>query len=373
MRIQLIGNYRPDGQESMQRYADSLNSALLGAGLDVSVVRPPVLFGHLRRRGHGARVVGYLDKFLVFPLMLLLKSWAADIIHICDHGNAMYTWLFSRQRTVVTCHDVFSVGAALGHCPQAPISRLGHILQAAIVAGLRRANGIVCVSKNTALGLADVVFRGSNRSKVIHHCLNWNYRPASLGEVHETRDRLSLPGDYLLHVGSNNWYKNRDGVLRIVAHLKSLPEFAGMTLVMVGKPLTAALLQAIQDLGLQGSVVAVHRIKNEELASLYTGATALLFPSLAEGFGWPILEAQACGCPVITSDREPMREVAGDGALFVDPTDPLGAAECIARSAKCLPDLRAAGFANLRRFNQEEVLGEYLAFYRSVLVSSPAE
>ena len=357
----------------MQRYADSLTAALLGAGLDASVIRPPVLFGRLRRRGRGAKVAGYLDKFVVFPLILFLKARAADIIHICDHGNAMYTWVLSSRRTVITCHDVFSVGAALGHCTQAPISRLGHILQAAIVAGLRRANGVICVSKSTALCLAELVFGGRNRSKVIHHCLNWDYRPSSLEEVREVRKRWNLSALYLLHVGNNNWYKNRDGVIRIVAHLKNLPECAGVKLVMAGKPLTATLLQSIHDLGLQDTVIAVHRIKNEELAALYTGAAALLFPSLAEGFGWPILEAQACGCPVITSDREPMREVAGNGALFIDPTDPLKAAECIARAMTRLSNLRTAGFENLRRFNQEDVLGKYLAFYQGVLNTSPAK
>jgi glycosyltransferase involved in cell wall biosynthesis len=369
MRIQLIGNYIPDGQESMQRYVSSLSSALQEAGFDISVARPPVLFGKLRQSGTGTKLFRYLDKFLVFSIVLLLKSGESDVIHICDHGNAMYTWLFFGRCTIVTCHDLFAIGAASGHCPEQPISRLGHILQAAIVAGIRRASGIVCVSRNTASSLDKLVFGGSNHSQVIHHSLNWSYCPASPAEVRETRERLNLPNKYLLHVGGNHWYKNRDGLLRIISQLKRFPDFNQVNLVMVGKPLTTALKLAIKNLGIEDSVIAVNRIGNEDLASLYTGATALLFPSLAEGFGWPILEAQACGCPVITSDREPMREVAGAGALFIDPTDPLGAAQCIARSAKCFPDLRAAGFANLERFNKEKVLNEYVSFYQSVLAS----
>ena len=74
--------------------------------------------------------------------------------------------------------------------------------------------------------------------------------------------------------------------------------------------------------GLRDRVIELTNITNEDLRALYSKATALLFPSLREGFGWPIIEAQACGCPVFTSDRVPMTEVGGDAAIYLDPTDP---------------------------------------------------
>jgi glycosyltransferase involved in cell wall biosynthesis len=167
----------------------------------------------------------------------------------------------------------------------------------------------------------------------------------------------------LIHVGNNNWYKNRAGVLRIFSELKAYPEFRDIKLVMVGKEFTAEMRQFIDSRALGSEVVEISAVPNQDLASLYSGALALLFPSLAEGFGWPIIEAQACGCPVITSNREPMREVAGSGALFIEPGDAAAAAAAIIRNLHDLPSFCSYGFENLQRFDRMKIIGEYLGEY----------
>ena len=109
----------------------------------------------------------------------------------------------------------------------------------------------------------------------------------------------------------------------------------------------------------------MERVKppNETLRALYTAAQALLFPSLYEGFGWPLLEAQSCGCPVITSNRPPMTEVAGAGALLIDPESEQEAAQTIAEHLERLGDLREAGFRNLKRFDRDELMRRYEEFF----------
>ena len=125
-------------------------------------------------------------------------------------------------------------------------------------------------------------------------------------------------------MGGNQWYKNREGVIRILARLlASRPDLTGaLKLVMAGKPPTEAMLHLVSKENLNGMVFFLGKVSNEQLCALYSSAEALVFPSLREGFGWPILEAQACGCPVVTSDRPPMNHLGGTAALLANPEDP---------------------------------------------------
>ena len=115
--------------------------------------------------------------------------------------------------------------------------------------------------------------------------------------------------------------------------------------------------------GLEGQVISRPEPTDEELGVLYSGALALLFPSLQEGFGWPILEAQSCGCPVITSNRAPLTEVAGEAALLIDPENEAAAAELIAARLDSLAELREAGFENLKRFDRDRLMKRYEQFF----------
>jgi glycosyltransferase involved in cell wall biosynthesis len=103
------------------------------------------------------------------------------------------------------------------------------------------------------------------------------------------------------------------------------------------------------------------------LQALYSGAHAMLFPSLDEGFGWPILEAQACGCPVITSDQAPMTEIAGEGAILIDARNPVSAAASIAEGLRDRDRWIEAGSRNLARFATDAVVSRYCEAYEHIL------
>jgi glycosyltransferase involved in cell wall biosynthesis len=103
---------------------------------------------------------------------------------------------------------------------------------------------------------------------------------------------------------------------------------------------------------------------------LYSGALAFLFPSLQEGFGWPILEAQACNCLVITSNRAPMTEVAGEGAILINPEDEVAAAQTIAANFAEAEAIRQAARENLKRFTTDRAMDRYQAAYASAIAAS---
>jgi glycosyltransferase involved in cell wall biosynthesis len=159
---------------------------------------------------------------------------------------------------------------------------------------------------------------------LIHIGHNYAYAPLP---VKDTEERLrgiigqssngttrKLKKGFILHVGGNQWYKNRLGVVQIYAQVCENVAQAP-TLVMAGKPFTPELKRSILRYHLQDRVLELNAVSNEDLRTLYCAAEILLFPSIAEGFGWPIIEAQACGCPVVIAKREPMNEIGGDAAF----------------------------------------------------------
>jgi glycosyltransferase involved in cell wall biosynthesis len=117
-------------------------------------------------------------------------------------------------------------------------------------------------------------------------------------------------------------------------------------------------------------VIPMIDVAADDLRALYSGAEVLLFPSLAEGFGWPIIEAQACGCRVAVSNRSPLTEIGGEAALYLDPDDPAAAALAIeSLFAENRADRRERirrGLENAPRFSTVRMIRGYLAAYRSL-------
>lgn len=382
LRILLVGNYRPDQQQSMQRYARWLLDALIARGHSCTLIHPeaffsPLAVGPIRRIPGLVKYLCYLDKYLIFPRRLKRISRNFDLVHVCDHSNSMYLRPASAQPTVITCHDLLAVRAALGEFPEEHTGWAGRQLQAWILRGLRRANNVVCVSQKTAEDLERLAGSptnsraGNRRSRVILNPLNWTFHPQpDLPESLPAQVRSGLP--FFMHIGGNQWYKNRPAVVRIFRELVRLPHFQAHQLILAGKPLTAALQREIEQSGLGDRIVPLIGVTNEDLQALYSNAAALIFPSLQEGFGWPIAEAQACGCPVITTNRAPMTEVAGDAAIEIDPNDPAGAAQIIAAGLHRRDQLIQAGFENVSRFDPDTIADQYCDLYRTVLGSDSA-
>jgi glycosyltransferase involved in cell wall biosynthesis len=139
-------------------------------------------------------------------------------------------------------------------------------------------------------------------------------------------------------------------------------------LLFAGDPLSDSLRSLGQELGVAHRIVEVPNASSDILEALYNRAVALLFPSTFEGFGWPIAEAHACGCPVLCIDREPMVEVAGEAALAHPVEDETGFAADLLRLTN--PGERARWSAkaleNAKRFSTARMISEYVALYRSV-------
>jgi glycosyltransferase involved in cell wall biosynthesis len=371
--ILLIGNYSLDRQQSMQRFAAMMLEGLAAAGVPAELVQPQPFLGKIHWAGRFvAKWLAYVDKFILFRPRFRKKMAALRpaIVHIADHSNAMYAAWIREVPVVVTCHDLLAVRGALGEPTDCPATFAGKWLQRWIVAGLGKASLVVCDSQATLADAHRLVTRrdGTPTLEMVTLGLSYPYRKLLSDEA---RARLTAAKGinpdtpFVLHVGSNLRRKNRDGVLRIFARCKQ--EWNGV-LIFVGEPLTESLRSLGRELGVADRIVEVPEASNQMLEALYNLATALLFPSTCEGFGWPIAEAHACGCPVLCIDREPMTEVAGAAAITRPIEDEAGFAADLLRLAN--PEERARWSAkaleNAKRFSTERMISQYIELYRSL-------
>jgi glycosyltransferase involved in cell wall biosynthesis len=365
-RVLLVANFEPDGQQSMGRYAAWLERMLVRRGYSVTVTKPRPFFALLSRNASLSKYLGYIDKFILFPPKLRRLATKSDLVHIIDHSNSMYLSSIGTAPALITCHDLLAVRAARGEFPETRTGWSGRLLQRWILSGLKRAQNVVCVSQKTAADLVALTGGAESRVTVIYNTLNREFKPPV--EAPATMS-LHLPPStpYFLHVGGNQWYKNRLGVLHIFCELVRHDSFSTSYLVLAGKPWTQSLRDAVDSSGLRSRIVELPAPGDDEVEFLYAHASGLLFPSFQEGFGWPILEAQACGCPVATTNFPPMSEIAGNGAIVIDPRDPAGAASAILAGLSRRDQMREAGFANLTRFSQEQIVDQYCAVYERLI------
>jgi glycosyltransferase involved in cell wall biosynthesis len=370
MRILLVGNYALDDQASMLRYAEMLRRQMAERGHVVEVIQPKAVVGDWVGQPLLRKWLGYFDKYVLFPWRLRLRARDFDLVHVCDHSNSMYLAHTGGRPASITCHDLLAIGSALGRYPQQKVGLAGRAQQRWILRHLAEADDLVCVSTNTANELGSLTRRDGQRVVVIANAVDEGCAPASEESVLRVRKQLGVAADerYLFHVGGNQWYKNRLGVLRIFKLVRErLGEGSGLRLVMAGAAFSQEMRDYVAANLPEGSVVEALNPTDGDLWALYTGAAALLFPSLHEGFGWPLVEAQCCGCPVIASNRPPMTEVAGAAALYIDPEDEPGAAAAVAEKLGGLGELRQAGFENVKRFDADAIASEYENFFAGVL------
>ena len=382
MNILLIGNLAEDRQESMQRFTALLQTGLQARGHHVTVLAPTLRLARLGpayRYGGLPKYLGYFDKFLLFPRQLRrhLRAHRPDVVHIMDHANAVYGSAVRDVPALVTCHDLLQIRAALGEVPQQSVGWFGRKYQGWIRRALARIPFVACVSNQTRADVLRLTSRPPAQTGLIPNALNHAYAPMPAAEARAllagvaARHQLA-PGvldsagrGFVLHVGGGQWYKNREGLLAIYAGLRELLSPAPR-LVLVGPPLAESPLTRLSPEGERTGIIFLNGVTNPELAALYNLAQALIFPSWEEGFGWPIAEAQACGCPVFTTRRAPMTEVGGESSVYFEPQNPADAARTIAAAWPSRSSRRALALLESQRWQPALMLEAYETIYRQL-------
>ena len=184
----------------------------------------------------------------------------------------------------------------------------------------RKAAMLLPMSQATALDLQERLGADSRRMTVVPPILEPAFRPPDAGALNRLSERYGLPPHFWLYVAHAYPHKNHQRLLQAYQGItRRQPDFWPLVLRGDPQPGSPGLDELIGRLGLRDRVIVLPRLNREDLPALYGSASALIFPSLYEGGGIPILEAQACGCPVVASDIRAVREFAGDAARYMDP------------------------------------------------------
>ena len=360
----------------MIRFTDLLANGLRNRGFSVETVFPRRIL--VAKNGGPDNAVwkwlGYVDKWILFPIWLRrsVRTWRRKFgdgirYHICDHSNAPYLAHLPKNLTVVTCHDVLAIRGALGY-PEAycAASRTGVYLQRWILKHLSSANRIAAVSQLTLQHLCEIVGTKAPQPgwKVLHNAFNAEFKRIETGEAQKIlrQQGVSISQPFLLHVGSNLPRKNRRMLLLMTQ--QGDDSWPGHV-CFAGEAADARLTDEASELGILDRIHSVSKPDHQTLCALYSLAHALIFPSFSEGFGWPLIEAQACGTPVIASNLAPLPEVSGGAAIHADPHNALsfGSALRTLDAPAVRESLIANGYKNIGRFGLTKMIDGYLALH----------
>ena len=328
----------------------------------------------------------YVDQYLLFP-SALRRSIQSDsdktLYIVTDQGLGMWIPEIVTRPHVLHCHDMLAIRSSLGDFPENRLSLTGRLYQSRIRSGLSRANNFISVSEATRNSLHMIRGIPAGISEVIHNAQNRPIQRMSLEEASNCLQiSVPLPEQRpIIHVGGNQWYKNREGVLQIYTAYAATSSDPAPLWMIGGEP-TPAMRLLERMVPSQGRVHFMTDVTDCKLSAIYSLAAALLFPSLEEGFGWPVAEAMAFGCPVITTGIAPMTEVGGESVVYV-PRAGLShqrqewAASCarILNKTLSLSDdqktmMIKRGIDRATRFNRDDFLDRCEFIYSSILANN---
>jgi glycosyltransferase involved in cell wall biosynthesis len=322
-------------------------------------VAPLLHDGHVR--AHVCRLPS-LAMHMARRVLHLPIDW---IIGACDvvHYPSFVMHPQRHGARVVTIHDLMPLTHP-GHYPSSDCSDYWREVPKAV----KRADAIVAVSHYTKAQIVGHFKVPEDRVAVVHHGVHARFRAATAEEVAAVRARYRLPSRYVLFVGSEETRKNVP-LLIDAARIWRARGATDIAVVLAGKPSwgSGAIVKRVAACGLQGTVHRLGHIAGRDLPALYSGAEAFVLPSIAEGFGMPLLEAMACATPVIAADTTSLPEVVGDAGLLFDPYRAADLADCVARVAgdRALKErLIERGLTRAREFTWERAAYETLAVYR---------
>ena len=354
------------------RYAESLTRALVGAH--------PDRYALFYNREQGIEPLPGLEHLITRTVALGYKPWRllvwlgqlarvgldgllsdADLFHATEH--LLLPLRFTP--TVLTVHDLI-----FRHLPEhhKPLNRW--YLNLTMPLYCRRASHIIAISECTERDLITAYGLPPEKITVIYEAADPRFGPRPPKVVAAARTRYGLPDRYLLFVGTIEPRKN---LARLLAAFERIhAERLSDALVIVGKRgwLYDDFFARLEQSSARDAVILPGYVPNDDLPTIYAGAQALVFPSLYEGFGLPVLEAMACGTPVVASNASSLPEVGGSAALYFSPTQVEAMVEAVCRllrDADLRGSMRTEGLNRAAEFSWRSTAAKTRTVYDALL------
>lgn len=303
----------------------------------------------------------------------------ADIYHLTSQNLAsLLLFRAPRGLRIVTVHDI--IPYMLRDDPQLSSYRtvLDRLFDRIAIAGLKRADYLIVVSEFTKRSVTNLLGVSPDRIMVVHSGIDHTaFRPLTVPAELYLRYGLTVDRRYLIYVGSEDPRKNLGALVRALARLRET--YPDVELIKVGRAQfpheRERLVSLATELCVESAIRFLDDVPEADLPLLYNLADVCVMPSLYEGFGFPVLEAMACGTPVVCARAASLPELAGDAALMFHPGAHavVDLSSSIAQILDC-PDvaevLRERGVKHVRKFRWDHCAQQVISVYQSVLISA---
>lgn len=358
MRVVIVRR-EPGVALSMDVYADNLVAGLKALRPDWQITEiapePWSQEENLWQSGTGVRK--YYERLWRHPRAV--SCLEGNIFHIIDHSNAHVAYWLKQKgcAVVVTCHDLVQFVYPEILKDQARFPAFSMASWRYSVGGMKYAERIIAVSFNTAKDVTQILQIMPEKVAVVPNGVEPYFRPLPLAEVAEIRQRYEGIAETfcLLNVGSTHQRKNIPAILQALVVLRD--RGISIRLWKVGDEFTAEQTAFIQAHSLKPNITFIGKPDKATLVKIYNAADALIAPSLYEGFGLTILEAMACGTPVISANTSSLPEVVGDAGILANPLNVEAIVAAVCRLQNDLDyqsALRQRGLERVKQFSWEE-------------------
>ncbi|QWX83329.1 glycosyltransferase family 4 protein [Cellulophaga sp. HaHaR_3_176] len=307
---------------SMARYIKFISNGMLIRGHNIEVWGPKLYLSGGKIPNPIKKWLRYIDQYILFPIWFKWQSKKYDkdnLYVLIDQALGIWTPLIKKKKHIIHCHDFIALKSSQGLLKENTTSWTGKIYQNLILSGFSKAENFISISKNTQKELTQFLTKKPAINAQIYNAIDAQFKPEPIDGARlyiSKYIKSDISKGYILHVGGNTFYKNRNGVLQIYSAWRK-QSTQKLPLIMVGSAPTASMVTLKENSPYGNDIYFLTRVTDTTLINAYQGASVFLFPSLLEGFGFPIAEAMACGCPVITTNEAPMNEVGGEAAFYI--------------------------------------------------------
>ena len=352
-----------------QRHAGTIAATRLAPSMRRRFTREAAASGRLFKADR------LLNRFWDYPRFLRRQIAEFDLFHIVDHSYGQLAHELPPERTIITCHDLDAFRSLLnGHVERRSLLFRG--MTRRIMSGFGKAARVTCDSVATRDELLAYDLVAPERALVIPNGVHPSCSPeANVAADAEAVRLLCDPHPdviNILHVGSTIERKRIDVLLRVFAALRK--DFPGARLIRVGGSFTRAQARLLEQLNLTEAVIVLPRLERDILAAVYRRAAVVLQPSEREGFGLPVVEAMACGTPVVASCIPVLREIGGEAAVYCPVGDVSSWTETLAQLLvekaeypEQWEQRRAKSLTQAAKFSWAEYANQMVDVYRQIL------
>lgn len=321
MRVGLVVS--PYGMSGLSRYALELSESLPRQNVDVEVIEARLTGKPLTLANLFKKLGPDLATFLgTHPIHIPMNH--QQLYHLTHAGLATSLYLSRANHVVITVHDIIHYIFRHDNNLSTYQNIYARLADTLALKALRRASAIIAISEYTKSTLVDYLNLDPAKIHVVHRSVNLDrFHPMEVAPDFWQRHALDPSCRYILHLSSDEYRKNVPTLIRAFA--QAAQDYPDLRLLKIGRSQYAAnrqrLVQLVSELGLEDRVIFIDYVTDEDLPRFYNISEIFILPSLYEGFGLPVLEAMACGCPVICSNRPPLStEIVADAGVLVEPS-----------------------------------------------------